>query len=287
MPTETLDTALVQYEPIKADIAKLKKENATLVFDYESAKGNKLARSHVAQLRTLKGEIERKRVALKAEALAFGKKVDGAAKEMTGEVEQMIEVHAKPLADIEAREAAKLASIAMPLDPIKDAFSCEEIIERIEAVKIDDTWPSSATKTRENTLTCLRARLDELTKAESAAAELEKLRADKEAREKADADAAREKGRAAREAEIAKQAAERAVAAERERALAAEAKAAREAAAAKAEEEKRAANKKHRAKILNEVMEALNAVLGHRGYDGMMLAQAIADGKIPHTTIKF
>ena len=64
MPTETLDTALVQYEPIKADIAKLKKENATLVFDYESAKGNKLARSHVAQLRTLKGEIERKRVAL-------------------------------------------------------------------------------------------------------------------------------------------------------------------------------------------------------------------------------
>ena len=284
MTTETLD-ALAPYAPIKADIAKFKKENATLVFDYESAKGNKLARSHVAQLRTLKGEIERKRVALKAEALAFGKKVDGAAREMTGEVEQMIEVHAKPLADIEAREAAKLASIAMPLDPIKDAFSCEEIIERIGAVVIDDSWPSTAKKIRENTMLCLEARLAELTKAEAAAAELEKLRADKEAREKADADAAREKARAAREAEIAKQAAERAVAAERERALAAEAKAAREAAAAKAEEEKRAANKKHRAKILGEVSKAIEDIVGDTL--AYKVTEALEAGKIPHTTIKF
>lgn len=286
MTTETLD-ALAPYEPIKAAIAKLKKENASIVFDYESAKGNKLARSHVATLRTYKGDIERKRKELKADALEYGRKVDGVAKELTAEVEQMIEVHQKPLAEIEAREAARLASIAMPLDPIKDAFSCEEIIARIEAVVIDATWPSTANKTREDTVTCLRAKLDELVKAEAEAAELAKLRAEKEAREAADRKKAEEAARAQREAEIAKQAAERAVAAERERALAAEAKAAREAAAAKAADEKRAANKKHREKVLKEVAEA---IAKHDCGDDLWaaaLAQAIADGKIPHTTITF
>jgi hypothetical protein len=166
-----------------------------------------------------------------------------------------------------------------------DAFSCEQVIEQVEAIVIDDSWPSSAKKTKENTLACVRARYDELVKAENAAVELEKLRKEKEALEKAAADAAREKARAEREAEIAKQAAERAVAAERERALAAEAKAAREAADLKAAEEKRAANKKHREKILNAVVEAMGEL--DFGDDLMALALAIADGKIPHTTIKF
>ena len=297
MTTETLD-ALAPYEPIRAAIAKLKKENAATVFDYESAKGNKLARSHVAGLRTHKADIERKRKELKQDALDYGRKVDAVAKELTAEVEQMIEVHQKPLEEIEAREAARLASISMPLDPIADAFTCEQIIARVEAVKIDDSWPSNAAKKREETLACLRARLDELVKQECEAAELAKLRAEKEAREAADRKAAEEKQRAEREARIAKEAADRAVAAERERALAAEAKAAREAAELKAAEEKRAANKKHREKILKEVAEALSKMvwgdaesdsyhMANRAHLTEHLAQAIADGKIPHTSIKF
>ena len=286
MTTETLD-ALAPYEPIKAAIAKLKKENASIVFDYESAKGNKLARSHVATLRTYKGDIERKRKELKADALEYGRKVDGVAKELTAEVEQMIEVHQKPLEEIEARVLAKVASISLPAEGFTDAFSCEQAIDRIAAISIDESWPTGSEKQRENTLILLRAKLDELVKAEAEAAELAKLRAEKEAREAADRKKAEEEARAKREAEIAKQAAERAVAAERARQEQEAAKAARAADLAKAAEEKRAANKKHREKILKEVAEA---IAKHDCGDDLWaaaLAQAIADGKIPHTTITF
>lgn len=273
MTTETLD-ALAPYEPVKAAIAKLKKENSTLVFDYESAKGNKLARSHVATLRSMKSEVEAKRVALKADALAFGRKVDAAAKELTAEVEAMIDVHAKPLAEIDAREKAKLASIAMPTILPTDAFACEQLIEAVEAAPIDDTWPASAAKTRENTLVCLRARLDELVASESMAAELAKLRTEKEASERAAKEAAAAAAKAAREENIRKEAI-----------AAAEAKAAKDAAAVKAEAERRAADVKHRVKILHEVADAL-AGFSAAG-SPLDVAEAIAAGKVPHTTITF
>lgn len=59
MQTETLNP-IAPYEPIRAQIAELKAANANTVFKYEEPKGNKLARSHVASLRTVKGDIERK-----------------------------------------------------------------------------------------------------------------------------------------------------------------------------------------------------------------------------------
>jgi hypothetical protein len=64
---------LAQYEPIKAHIAKLLDRNGELVFDYSTPKGIREARSHIHDLRTTKGDVERTRVALKADALAYGR----------------------------------------------------------------------------------------------------------------------------------------------------------------------------------------------------------------------
>src|SRR4051812_5978960 len=104
---ETIE--LTQYNVVKSDIATLKAQNAALVFIYDTPEGNKNARSHVHKLRLKKGEVERVRKDVKAAALEFGRKVDFVAKELTDDLDGMIEVHQKPLDAIEQRVAAELA----------------------------------------------------------------------------------------------------------------------------------------------------------------------------------
>ena len=73
MTTEILDapkSAVAAYQPFYAQLAELETNNARLVFDYESKKGNKEARSHVNTLRLTKGALERVRKAEK-EALTL------------------------------------------------------------------------------------------------------------------------------------------------------------------------------------------------------------------------
>lgn len=57
MQTETLN-ALAPYDALRANIEKMRNENANRTFQYETPKGNKLARSHVAELRTVKAQLE-------------------------------------------------------------------------------------------------------------------------------------------------------------------------------------------------------------------------------------
>jgi len=103
-PTESLAV----FDPIKADIAKLAEENNLTQFDYEAPAGNKLARSHVYKLRQIKGRIAEAHKTAKEKALEVCQVLDAKKRELTGQVEAMIEVHDKPLREIEER-AAKLA----------------------------------------------------------------------------------------------------------------------------------------------------------------------------------
>ena len=97
------------FNEFRSQLAELKQNNSAVVFDYATPKGNKEARSHIYTLRQTKGAVEKARKQAKQDALEYGRLVDQSAKEITDELEGMIEVHDAPLREIEQREADRVA----------------------------------------------------------------------------------------------------------------------------------------------------------------------------------
>ena len=95
---------IVAYNEFRGQLAELKANNAALVFDYANPLGNKAARSHVYKLRQTKAAVDKVRKAEKEASLERGRKVDAEAKEIMSEIEAMIDIHQKPLDEIEERE---------------------------------------------------------------------------------------------------------------------------------------------------------------------------------------
>lgn len=102
-----MKNSITVYNEFRSQLAELQHANDTLVFDYESPKGNKDARSHIYKLRQTKAAVDKARKDEKAASLEYGKKVDAEAKEIITAIEKMIFVHQAPLDEIEAREAAR------------------------------------------------------------------------------------------------------------------------------------------------------------------------------------
>lgn len=98
------------YDDHRAALEALRVEAQGARFDYESPTGNKAARSYVYGLRQAKARIEDTRKAAKAEVLARGKEIDEGARVLTSEIDDLIAVHAKRIAEIEEREAARVAA---------------------------------------------------------------------------------------------------------------------------------------------------------------------------------
>jgi hypothetical protein len=192
--------SVAQYQPFYAQLAQLEKDNAALAFDYESKKGNKEARSHINTLRLTKGALERTRKSAKEESLRIGKAVDSEAKEIALRIETMIDVHQAKVDEIEQREVGRLAGLSARLGAILDIGSAAdtsaatlEALAELQAVVIDDTWQefvADAGKAKDAHQRTLAARLESLHKYEAEQAELERLRAQAEAREQQDRDAA-------------------------------------------------------------------------------------------------
>lgn len=232
MTTELLDapqSAVAEYQPFYAQLVQLEQDNAALVFDYESKKGNKEARSHVNSLRLTKGALERTRKAAKEESLRIGRAIDSEAKEISARIDAMITVHQAKLDEIEQREKDRVAGLQSRLSAVvnhgADAVKSDEFKQAIfslETVAIDDSWQeltADVAKAKDARLVELRAMLAEAEKYEAEQAELARLRAEAEARaqkerEEAIAKAAAEKARA--EAQRAIEEAERKAQAERE-----------------------------------------------------------------------
>ena len=247
--TITKTGALTVYNPIAQQLAEIKAGNAALVFDYENPEDNKRARSYVFRLRQLKGETERMRKDEKAASLEYGRKVDAAAKAIVDELDEMIEIHAVPLAEIEQREKDRVAAIQerildMSREMHVEAYASEVATEiaRIEAVPIDDTFAefvADAAKAKDASLIRLRGLHAQLAKAEANAAELDRLR---RAEEERLAEQERERVRketVAREEQIRKEAEERARVEAEEKA-----KQEREASARRERESKEAAERR-------------------------------------------
>lgn len=111
--------SIVVFDEITATLAKYKAENEKLVFAYETPEGEKQARSHIAKLRKAKTIISDIHREAKADALAFGRKLDSKKRELTGEVDSMVARHKDPLDAIEAEKQAKI-------DAEKNRFEEEE-----------------------------------------------------------------------------------------------------------------------------------------------------------------
>jgi hypothetical protein len=182
------DKPIEVYNEFRAQMAELKAFNDSAVFDYADAKGNKEARSHVFKLRKTKTAIEATRKDAKAAALAFGKRLDAEAADITKQVEEMIDVHQRPLDEIEEREAQRLGAIKERIEAIEalgtglESLSAAQLAPRlasIEAIVVDDSFAEflgDAAKAHDLSLLRLRAALPAAEKREAEAKELEELR---------------------------------------------------------------------------------------------------------------
>lgn len=182
---------LAVYDQFRAMIVELKETNNKTVFDYHSPKGNKEARSYIYKLRQSKTAIEAARKKEKAESLEYGRKVDAQAKELTAEIDSMIEVHAKPLEEIEEKERIRIGTIKNSLHVIQLRQQCsdlssEEIKINIDFLKskvIDDEsfaeFKGEAEAAIAASLHALENQLPIALKREADQAELERLRKEK------------------------------------------------------------------------------------------------------------
>lgn len=201
-------SAVAEYQPFYAELATLEKENSSIVFDYETKKGNAEARSYVFKLRKSKSALEKTRVAAKAESLKIGRAIDSEAKDIEARIEAMIKVHQVKLDEIEKRESDRIAAIQVKLDALSavhygTSADLKYHIATLEAVVINDKWQEfvvDAAQRKDASIVKHRELLAIQEKAEFEAAELEKLR--KEAAERAQKD---------RDEAIAKAAAEKAL----------------------------------------------------------------------------
>lgn len=126
--TETVNM-LARFDPLAATIAEYKIENANLDFNLEDKQGMADAKSHVKDLRKVTTAIAKVHKEVKAEALAFGRAVDGKKNEYTAEVKEMIDHWALPIKEIEEREYRRMA---------KEAEERQAEIDRKEAERIAD-----------------------------------------------------------------------------------------------------------------------------------------------------
>ena len=142
-------TNITVFSEFESQLAELEDSNEKIQFDYYDAKGNKEARSHVAKLRKTKSGIDRARKTAKQAALDYGRALDGKAKEITARVEAMIDVHAKPLREIEQAEEARVrchedniqAFFAFrEFEPSCTSKDYEAELELLEKIPLDDSW---------------------------------------------------------------------------------------------------------------------------------------------------
>jgi colicin import membrane protein len=193
-------TAVAEYKPFYTQLADLEKNNALIVFDYSTSKGNKEARSHVHTLRLTKGALERARKAAKDESLRIGRAIDSEARQIEGRIDAMILVHQEKLDEIDQRERDREQALHERVQSVvnfgaqaETAAQFQEAIAGLEQIAIDDTWQeltASAAKAKDARLGELRTMLTAAVQFEAEQAELARLRAEAEARAQQERDEA-------------------------------------------------------------------------------------------------
>jgi hypothetical protein len=190
--TETPVKALAAWDALAARIAAAEHESASKVFDYDDRHDLAAARSWVAQLRRIKGSIERTRKDAKSIHLERGRLVDATAKTLESSVAGLIQPHQEAIERIEAIEQARVdghRSVLVYIEGLSAGVTTSaEALERLEALEaLDVSGLEEFHTAAENRVAEQTERLQgiygELIQREADAAELEALRAEKDHRE--------------------------------------------------------------------------------------------------------
>lgn len=126
------------FKPFQKQIDAFEEINEKTVFDYEDAKGNKEARSHVSNLRKVKTPIKAAHKEAKAEALQIGRALDAYKNKLVEQVDEMIGVHAEPLQRIKDRQEAEeeAARVSEEMSRAHDeALGMHDLFKREESMK--------------------------------------------------------------------------------------------------------------------------------------------------------
>jgi hypothetical protein len=195
LPDVAETSALSRWDALAADIAFATEQAEGKEFDYRDKWDNKQARSWVAQLRKLKGKIERVRKDAKAVHLERGRAVDETAKLLEATVQGLIEPHERELKVLEAEEQSRIDAHKAVLERIaalqEGVTTADEAQARltqlatIDPSALEEFATAGANRKLEATEK-LQSLWDSLRVQEAERAELEKLRAEKAAREEAE-----------------------------------------------------------------------------------------------------
>lgn len=234
-------TAVAEYTPIAAALAAARARYQGVVWDLTTTRGNEDARRARRELVSLRTGLEARRKELKAPLLAQAKLVDDEARRITAELLQLEEPideliraderrREEERAAREAAEKARVAGIreriaAIVAQPVKAArirssALLRTAIDTLAAQEIDGSFEEFAGEARAAHAQSLDAMREMLAAIEAQEAEAARLREEREAQERAAAEAAArlaEQERIALEAQEAEQARARAERAEADR----------------------------------------------------------------------
>lgn len=195
VPADNEVAAITRWEALAHDIAIAEEQSPAKQFNYRDRWDNKEARSWVAQLRKLKGRIERARKDAKSVHLDRGRAVDETARTLEGAVQGLIEPHEQAIKALEAEEQARINAHRAVLDRIAAlsegvATSSEAQAHLLELSTIGtDTLEEFATagaNRKAETVLRLQELHDTLKCQETERLELEAFRAEKAAREESE-----------------------------------------------------------------------------------------------------
>lgn len=336
---EVPKTEIAEFDEFAGKLAEFRKRYEGVVYDLTIPEQEKQARSDRYAIGKVISALDSKHKELKEPLKRQTDLIDGERKRIK---DDLLSIQDKIKSQIEKREA-DIAAHALALqervdairlldispDVILSAQNIQNRIDEVSKIQIDDTYEdrkADAALAMMETKNHLNMLLAARVKYEAEQAELDKLRKEKEARERAEREEqirkvaeekakceaqaqieaaerakkdAEERGRIAKEAaerrevelkaqaeKQAKVAAERAIQEECARAEKEAAEKAYQAGVTKAKEDAAKAKKSHVAKIDREVMESLDAVLLDEITVGKVF-EAIRDGKITHVTLNY
>lgn len=195
VPDTAETSALTRWDALAADIAYASEQAEGVEFDYRDKWDNKQARSWVAQLRKIKGKIERARKDAKAVHLDRGKAVDDAAKLLEASVQGLIEPHERELKVLEAEDQSRIDGHKAVLQRIAElaegAATALEVramlaeLTAIDTTTLEEFSAAGANRQLEATEK-LQTLMDALQVQESERAELQRLRAAQAQRQEAE-----------------------------------------------------------------------------------------------------
>jgi hypothetical protein len=184
---------ITQYQVLLDDIEQAKKEEI-VTFAYETKEGDKAARSYLFQLRKLRARIESARKDAKAYALAYGKQVDNQAKELSSQVDDLIQPHQYQLDAIARREAErvqahqKVLNLAIELGTAyfgDDSAHIQGRLDALDEISLDglEEFTEKVAAAIVTSRQTQQQALQQALQAEEQARELAKLKAEQEERE--------------------------------------------------------------------------------------------------------